>query len=126
MYTYVLYDDANRRIETFAGAGRLAQWPELPAGWGIEEFIGDVSRGTVSLDTVKLVDVLQRLHLSRHDAQQRGHDVRATSIMGIWDGKLRVADDTGAYDWHVGPHGRVVRVCVGTPSRATEAVCVPC
>lgn len=53
MMSYVLYDQANRPMETFAGPHRLARWTELPEGWSIEEFQGDISKGTVSLDTVK-------------------------------------------------------------------------
>ena len=51
--SYVLYDDANRKMETFGGPCRLSRWKSLPSGWSIEEFIGTVSRGMVSLDYVK-------------------------------------------------------------------------
>jgi hypothetical protein len=50
---YVLWDEANRRIETYAGPCRLAKWPCLPDGWTIERFLGDVSQGMVSLEDVK-------------------------------------------------------------------------
>ena len=51
--SYVLYDEENRRIETYAGPHRLARFDELPVGWSIEEFLGDVSRGIVDLASVK-------------------------------------------------------------------------
>ena len=53
MITYVLWDDKNRRMESFAGPCRLASWRDIPPGWTIEEFIGDVSRGMVSHADVK-------------------------------------------------------------------------
>lgn len=51
--TYTLWDDKNNRLETFAGPCRLAKWASLPEGWTIEEFLGDTSRGSVSLEYVK-------------------------------------------------------------------------
>lgn len=53
MTRYVLYDDKNRPMDSFFGPLRLAKWVDLPEGWGIEEFYGDVSRGVVSLEYVK-------------------------------------------------------------------------
>lgn len=51
--SYVVYDEENRQMETFAGSHRLAKWKELPEGWSIEEFLGTVSKGMVSLEYVK-------------------------------------------------------------------------
>jgi hypothetical protein len=45
--TFVVYDEANRPLEYFAGPHRLAAWKDFPAGWSIEWFSGDVSRGCV-------------------------------------------------------------------------------
>ena len=53
MTCYVVFDENNRHVETFAGPHRLAKWDALPAGWGIEEFFGDVSRGIVTLEYVR-------------------------------------------------------------------------
>jgi hypothetical protein len=50
--TYALYDDANRKMEHFAGPCRLASWMSIPTGWTIERFLGDVSQGMVSFDDV--------------------------------------------------------------------------
>ncbi len=51
--TYVVYDQANRRMESFAGPRRLARWADFPDGWTIERFLGDVSQGSVSFDDVR-------------------------------------------------------------------------
>lgn len=54
MTTYVLFNEQNRKLDTFAApACRLAGWDKLPDGWCIEEFDGTVSRGLISLDEVK-------------------------------------------------------------------------
>lgn len=51
--TYVLWNAHNRHVQTFTSAWRLANIGPLLAGWSIEEFLGDVSRGIVSLEYVK-------------------------------------------------------------------------
>lgn len=50
---YVLWDEANRQMETFHGPCRLAHWAELPDGWSIERFQWGVSQGVVTLASVK-------------------------------------------------------------------------
>jgi len=51
--SYVVYDDQNNRMETFAGPCRLANWHGLPEGWSIERFLGDTSQGMVSFADVQ-------------------------------------------------------------------------
>lgn len=50
--SYVVYDDKNRRMETFAGPCRLARWNGIPKGWSIERFLGTISQGIVSFADV--------------------------------------------------------------------------
>ncbi len=51
--SYVLYDDQNRYMATFAGPCRIAKWLCFPEGWSVERFQGDVSQGMVSLEDVR-------------------------------------------------------------------------
>jgi hypothetical protein len=66
-------------------------------------------------------DVVDTLRDLRETAKQCGHVVDRVSI-GIDGDTVRACDDSGAYDYHRRTDGRLVRVCVGAPSRALEAI----
>lgn len=51
--SYVLWDEKNREMDVFRGPCRLARWKDIPAGWGIERFLGTVSQGVVTLEDVR-------------------------------------------------------------------------
>jgi hypothetical protein len=64
--SYRVYDAQNRIVETFGGPCRLAKWNNLLPGWGIERFLGDVSQGSVTMDSV-------RAHAAEIVAADHGH-----------------------------------------------------
>lgn len=64
--------------------------------------------------------IAKQLRRLREQAKQSGHDTARVSI-GIDGDRLRLCDDSGAYDYHYSA-ARLVRVCVGAPSRACEHI----
>lgn len=63
--------------------------------------------------------VLADLREYRRFLRSRGHDISRISI-GYFDGQLRLADDTGAYDFGYNDTHGLYHTSVGHPSKTTE------
>lgn len=63
--------------------------------------------------------IVADLRTYRKTLESNGHDVSRMSI-GYFDGQLRLADDTGAYDFGYDDAHGLYHTCVGFPGKCTQ------
>lgn len=71
--------------------------------------------------------LLAKLHARRKFYREHGHKVDDIAI-GHYEGKIKIADDTGAYDFELSAHNPPCWYArrVGNPSRTTEWIASYC
>lgn len=72
-------------------------------------------------DPMTLIELANDLKDIREQATSLGYNCQET-VIGIYNDILRMADESGCYDYHITCSGKVVRKCLGTPNRATEHI----